>query len=113
MWFLAEGRLQSVHLTVPRTLYIDYDDAGRASALEGASAAPGQQAGVAVALAGGGVAVSKVLPGGLKPQLVMQVWMDGWKVWGSQCGCRGVWGGEGRRWFSGDSHRLRDGAEGW
>ena len=73
MWFLAEGRLQSVHLTVPRTLYIDYDDAGRASALEGASAAAGQQAGVAVALAGGGVAVSKVLPGGLKPQLVMQV----------------------------------------
>ena len=112
MWFLAEGRLQSVHLTVPRTLYIDYDDAGRASALEGASAAPGQQAGVAVALAGGGVAVSKVLPGGLKPQLVMQVWMDGWK-----CGDHSVDvvvpGGEGRRWFSGDSHRLRDGAEGW
>lgn len=63
MWFLAEGRLQSVHLTVPRTLYIDYD-AGTAGADDGLQAAAALM---------GGRAVSKVLPGGLKPQTILQV----------------------------------------
>ena len=70
MWFLADGRLQSVHLSVPRTLYIDYDDAAAGgSEGRGGSAVSSSLA----TLLGGGQVVSRVLPGGLKPQSVLQV----------------------------------------
>ncbi|GAX75625.1 hypothetical protein CEUSTIGMA_g3069.t1 [Chlamydomonas eustigma] len=67
MWFLADGRLQYVHLTVPRTLYIDSEAAVQQQAL----------------FAGGGAGtlladcrtVNRVLPDGLKPKAVLQVTM--------------------------------------
>jgi hypothetical protein len=65
MWFLAEGRLQFVHLIVPRTLYIDSEAAVQQQAI--------------FASGGGGElltdckTVSRVLPDGLKPKAVLQV----------------------------------------
>ena len=55
VWFLAEGRLQSVHLTVPRTLYIDTSQPDHPD------------------LAAITTPVAKTLPGGSKPQTVLQV----------------------------------------